>query len=1057
MNLLFLVRGSLMGLKVISSWLARPLPKMNQSRTLGSLILLFVGICLALSPADVYGQRNVRKRRERQRKVETTPLPAEETPAPTKPADERVYRGRSALVKGRVIDADDKSPLISASVKYADSPVGALTDFDGNFTLPVTGTGKVTLLVSYIGYTTSEIQASSGQPIEVKLKAGTVATEEVVISSSRISERLKESNTSISKVTLAEVRSSTSSTVYENIANLRELDGVNIGVGYRVYNARGFLAVINNRFSQRYDGMEFLIPGNNASAGNLLGPSDIDVENAEVIVGPASALYGSSAVNGLLNIRTRSPFDFTGLTYSVKTGANHLSGSDFSTQPIFDVNMRYAAKLTKKASYKFSLASFIAQDWVGSTAQDGTNYAGTTNDLRYSEFVNGLPSSQRAGLDPGYDGTSVFGDEVNFRFTEANFRGSEFNPTRPISSPQDVIRVGRTGYKEFDLGNYDFRSYKASFAIHYRPKPNRELVYSSSVAYTNTMSLIVTRDYIKDFIFHQHRIEYTAPRYYLRMYATLQSNPNLINMNALGASINRQYKADDNWFVQYLTALGPQRDFVNDLLRQVPGRTLLPSTTAPLDQQLLAVRNFADADNSSLAVLLDGSDNPIATYFTGGARLQPGTEAYDQARNRAMGTSINDGGARISDYTGFVNLDGQYDFSKKQIRDFGLQIGGSIRVYRTSSNGSYYSDGDGSIYPFEYGVFAQMNDDYSVGKVKSRLKGTYSIRIDGNQDISPRISPRVAFTYALDKGRKGFLRFSAQQAYRFPSLIQQFQDINLGSFRQIGTGNNALARYGLVDNNFLLTSLNDYTSSFIAGNKSPSLLQTQTFGKLKPELSRTAELGFRTSFDRGNTYIDLSIFYSTYDDFIGLVPVIGGVTLPATGEPVKLNPDNIFRFQNIANYQVWTNLSTSFQSYGYAVAAETYLSTKLKAVANLSYIRFQKIGDERTIGLVDAFNTPNFKSNIALYGSQIANHWSFGVSTRWVNSFEFVVPNFRGSVPSYAVVDAVLGYTFWGSGFHLKAGANNLLNHRHVEVTFGPTVGSSFFLQLVFDKMVYRK
>ncbi len=1012
-------------------------------KTLCSLLLL-----LAVLVPDVAAQKpNVRKRRERRKAQIETPTPTPDPgvttteAAPDKKGDQ-VYKGRFFTISGTVVDARDKSPLISATVKFRDNLIGTLTDFDGKFKIQVPAGSRPDLLVSYIGYATRELSLKPGnQEVKVELSEGAVMTEEVVVSASRISERLKESNTTISKVTLAEVRSSTSGTVYENVATMRELDGVNIGVGYRVYNARGFLAVINNRFSQRFDGMEFLIPGNNASAGNLLGPADIDVENAEVLVGPASALYGSNAVNGLLNVRTRSPWDFEGLTYSAKIGATHIASPDFSPQPMVDVNVRYAGKINKKLAYKFTVASFLATDWVGNTTADGTNYAGTSNDSR------GLASGVG---NPGYDGTNVFGDELKFVFTEANFRGAEFRDSRPLTNASEALRLARDGYLEQQLANYDFRSYKVSFAFHYRPKPNRELIWSSNAALTNTMSLIVTRDQLNNMLFHQHRIEYITPRYFVRLYATLQSNPNMVNMNALAARLNRSYKNDFDWYVQYLMAYGPENSYLNARLAEI-GR---PGIAAGNDA---AARAFANSDNRQLQQLLQQLDNPIAAYFGGFARPMPGSAEYQRARDHALNTAITDsGGARISDYTGLVNLDWQYELTKRKSNKLKAQVGGTVRVYRISSRGTYYADAAGALYPYEYGLFGQLNNEY----LKGRLKGTASLRIDGNQDIAPQFSPRVAFTLALDKDRRGFLRVSAQQAYRLPSLIQQFQDVDLGSFRQVSTSSASIENYNLRNNNYLLSSINTYTTSFVAGTQDTSLLQRFSFqSSLRPERIRTLEFGFRSSFPRGNTYIDLSFYYNTFVNFIGLVPVVGGaVTNTGSGREVTaLNSTNVLRYNSIQNYQVWANLPNSFESFGYALAVETYLHPKVKAVGNFSYIRFQEFGDAPAIGLVDAFNTPTFKGNLAVYGTQLARNWSAGLSMRWVNGFEFVVPNFRGSVPSFTVLDAVVGYTFLGSGFHLKLGANNFLNNRHVEVTFGPTVGASYYLQLVFDPMVYRR
>lgn len=81
-------------------------------------------------------------------------------------------------VKGLVKDATGE-PVIGATVRIADGSGGAVTDFDGNFTLNVKAGTK--LQISYIGYDTQEVVAKDGMIVVLKEDAGQSLNEVVVI------------------------------------------------------------------------------------------------------------------------------------------------------------------------------------------------------------------------------------------------------------------------------------------------------------------------------------------------------------------------------------------------------------------------------------------------------------------------------------------------------------------------------------------------------------------------------------------------------------------------------------------------------------------------------------------------------------------------------------------------------------------------------------------------------------------------------------------------------------------------------------------------------------
>ena len=84
-------------------------------------------------------------------------------------------------ITGKVTDAATGEALIGVTVLIKGTTVGALTDLNGIFTIPVSSRQEVTLQVSFIGYTTQELLATPGTPVTCALALEVTAIQEVVV------------------------------------------------------------------------------------------------------------------------------------------------------------------------------------------------------------------------------------------------------------------------------------------------------------------------------------------------------------------------------------------------------------------------------------------------------------------------------------------------------------------------------------------------------------------------------------------------------------------------------------------------------------------------------------------------------------------------------------------------------------------------------------------------------------------------------------------------------------------------------------------------------------
>lgn len=104
---------------------------------------------------------------------------------------------------------------------------------------------------------------------------------------------------------LQAIKSAPAPSFYDALANLKGVEMSTQSLTFKSVNTRGFNANGNTRMVQMIDGMDNQAPGLNFSVGNIVGITELDLENAELIPGAASALYGPNAINGIVLLNSK--------------------------------------------------------------------------------------------------------------------------------------------------------------------------------------------------------------------------------------------------------------------------------------------------------------------------------------------------------------------------------------------------------------------------------------------------------------------------------------------------------------------------------------------------------------------------------------------------------------------------------------------------------------------------------------------------------------------------------------------------------------------------------
>jgi len=204
-----------------------------------------------------------------------------------------------SIVKGTVND-EAGEPVIGATVKVEGTQTGAITDFNGNYS--VEAASNATLVFSYVGYETQKVKVNGRNTIDIVLKEDATTLSDIVVIGYGTMKKSDISGSVASVNTEQMMRR-----VPTNIA--QGLQGAAPGVMVQMQDGapdansqvriRG-VATINGNADPLYvvDGVQV---GNNA---NFLNPSD--VESIEILKdASATAIYGSAGANGVVMITTK--------------------------------------------------------------------------------------------------------------------------------------------------------------------------------------------------------------------------------------------------------------------------------------------------------------------------------------------------------------------------------------------------------------------------------------------------------------------------------------------------------------------------------------------------------------------------------------------------------------------------------------------------------------------------------------------------------------------------------------------------------------------------------
>ncbi len=246
---------------------------------------------------------------------------------------------------------------IKVSVPNGSFTRGGYSDSRGRYAIKGLPDGDYSVTVTCVGYQKNVkegVAISGASTHDVSLIETAIDMDVTVVTASRVQQKASEAPASVTVVEPRAIREAPKATPVEHIRGLAGIDYSQTGIAQQNVSVRGFNNVFSGSLLTLTDYRPAGVPSLRVNVGYFIPASNEDIERMELVRGPASALYGPNASQGVLNIITRSPFASQGTTVFLAGGERGL----------INAGLRHAGTVGESFGYKITGQYFKADDWV---------------------------------------------------------------------------------------------------------------------------------------------------------------------------------------------------------------------------------------------------------------------------------------------------------------------------------------------------------------------------------------------------------------------------------------------------------------------------------------------------------------------------------------------------------------------------------------------------------------------------------------------------------------------------------------------------------------------
>ncbi|MCD7937077.1 MAG: TonB-dependent receptor [Tannerellaceae bacterium] len=365
-----------------------------------------------------------------------------------------VHAQTQRTITGQVSD-DQGEPLIGVTVTVPDQSVGTITDIDGNYSILLSATQR-TLVFSYIGYETKNVEVGSSSVINVSLKDDTKLLSEVVVVGYGVQKRSDVTGAVVS-IKPGDLEAMPAVNIAQALQG--KLPGLN--VTNTASSAEGDVKIrVRSQNSINADSEPLVVLDGIEYNGFISELNPNDIESIEILKDASSAaIYGSKAANGVILITTKK--GMSGKT-SVSFGATFGISKAINLPDMMDATQFYNFKQQRKgfvsAFEQEQYEKGVNTDWLKETLQTGFSQeynlaiSGGTDKTRFyvsgnASVVDGIAINDqfnrysfRVNLDTDITSWLTYGTSTSFTYADRpGNKASISNAIKmnPLTQPYD--------------------------------------------------------------------------------------------------------------------------------------------------------------------------------------------------------------------------------------------------------------------------------------------------------------------------------------------------------------------------------------------------------------------------------------------------------------------------------------------------------------------------------------------------------------------------------------------------------------------------------------------
>ncbi|MBC7789115.1 MAG: TonB-dependent receptor [Anaerolineae bacterium] len=274
----------------------------------------------------------------------------------------RSIAAQTGAIGGVVTDAQTGSPISGAQVAVLGTSVairGSLSNDAGAYRLVGLDAGVYTVAVTRLGYERREFQSvnvTAGETtnLPIGMSVAVFELDRVIITESRGQEqKALDAPASVAVVNLRDIEERPTLTAQEQLKALPGVDVATTGIVSGAAVARGFNNVFSGALLTLTDNRYAAVPSLRVNTAFLIPTVNEDISRIEVLLGPASALYGPNSANGVMHIISKAPFESKGTTLSIAGGERSIVRGA----------LRHAGTFGERFGYKLSGQIMRGEDW----------------------------------------------------------------------------------------------------------------------------------------------------------------------------------------------------------------------------------------------------------------------------------------------------------------------------------------------------------------------------------------------------------------------------------------------------------------------------------------------------------------------------------------------------------------------------------------------------------------------------------------------------------------------------------------------------------------------